>query len=84
MDIKEKVVNRIRELRKELKLSQESLALEAEVDRTCVTDVEAGRRNSYCYKILLAGTTCPDYFGIAMETCVGKNMFYSFVWQVEE
>ena len=45
MDIKQKVGNRIRELRKELKLSQEALALKAEVDRTYVTDVENGRRN---------------------------------------
>ena len=45
MDIKQKVGNRIRELRKELKLSQEALANEAEVDRTYVTDVENGRRN---------------------------------------
>jgi transcriptional regulator with XRE-family HTH domain len=45
MDIKLKVGQRIKELRKELKLSQEKLAYEAEVDRTYVTDVENGRRN---------------------------------------
>lgn len=45
MDIKEKVGQRIRQLRKELNLSQEALGLKAEVDRTYVTDVEAGRRN---------------------------------------
>ena len=45
MDIKQKVGNRIRELRKNIKLSQEALALKAEVDRTYVTDVENGRRN---------------------------------------
>ena len=45
MDIKQKVGQRIRQLRKELELSQEALALKAEVDRTYVTDVEAGRRN---------------------------------------
>ena len=45
MDIKEKAGQRIRQLRKELELSQETLALKAEVDRTYVTDVEAGRRN---------------------------------------
>lgn len=45
MNIKEKVGQRIRQLRKELELSQEGLALKAEVDRTYVTDVEAGRRN---------------------------------------
>jgi transcriptional regulator with XRE-family HTH domain len=45
MDIKQKVGQRIRELRKQLELSQEGLAYKAEVDRTYVTDVENGRRN---------------------------------------
>jgi transcriptional regulator with XRE-family HTH domain len=45
MDIKLKVGQRIRELRHQLKLSQEALAYKAEVDRTYMTDVENGRRN---------------------------------------
>jgi transcriptional regulator with XRE-family HTH domain len=45
MDIKLKVGQRIKDLRKKLELSQEGLANEAEVDRTYVTDVENGRRN---------------------------------------
>ncbi len=45
MDIKLKIGQRIRELRKELELSQEALAYKAEVDRTYITDVENGRRN---------------------------------------
>ena len=45
MDIKLKVGQRIRQLRKELTLSQEALANEAGVDRTYMTDVENGRRN---------------------------------------
>ena len=45
MDIKQKVGQRIRQLRKELELSQEALGLKADVDRTYVTDVEGGRRN---------------------------------------
>jgi transcriptional regulator with XRE-family HTH domain len=45
MDIKLKVGQRIKELRKQLELSQEGLAYKAEVDRTYVTDVENGRRN---------------------------------------
>ncbi|WP_121353337.1 helix-turn-helix domain-containing protein [Flavisolibacter nicotianae] len=45
MDIKEKVGQRIRELRRQLELSQEALANKAEVDRTYMTDVENGRRN---------------------------------------
>jgi transcriptional regulator with XRE-family HTH domain len=45
MDIKLKVGQRIKQLRKTLDISQEALALKAEVDRTYVTDVENGRRN---------------------------------------
>lgn len=45
MDIKLKIGQRIRELRKNLQLSQETLAYKAEVDRTYMTDVENGRRN---------------------------------------
>ena len=45
MDIKLKVGQRMRQLRKEVGVSQEALALKAEVDRTYVTDVENGRRN---------------------------------------
>ena len=45
MDIKLKVGQRIKEIRKKLELSQEALANEAEVDRTYMTDVENGRRN---------------------------------------
>lgn len=45
VDIKNKVGKRIKELRTELKLSQEALAYDAEVDRTYITDVENGRRN---------------------------------------
>ena len=45
MDIKLKIGQRIRQLRKELDISQETLAYKAEVDRTYVTDVENGRRN---------------------------------------
>jgi transcriptional regulator with XRE-family HTH domain len=45
MDIKQKVGDRIRQLRQEMELSQEALGLKAEVDRTYVSDVENGRRN---------------------------------------
>ena len=45
MDIKLKIGQRIRELRKELEISQEALAYKSEVDRTYITDVENGRRN---------------------------------------
>jgi transcriptional regulator with XRE-family HTH domain len=45
MDIKVKVGQRIKELRKQLEFSQEDLANQSNVDRTYVTDVENGRRN---------------------------------------
>ena len=44
-DIKIKVGNRIRQLRKELLLSQEALAFKAGLDRTYIASVENGKRN---------------------------------------
>lgn len=44
-DIRVTYGNRIRTLRKELKISQESLALRAGLDRTYVASVENGKRN---------------------------------------
>ena len=41
----EKVGSRIKELRRALGLSQEKLALKAEVDRTYLAGVEQGKRN---------------------------------------
>ena len=43
--IAEKVGSRIKELRRALGLSQEKLALKAEVDRTYLAGVEQGKRN---------------------------------------
>ena len=45
MSPKEKIGRRIRELRIAQKLSQEQLALKAEIDRTYMTSVENGHRN---------------------------------------
>ncbi len=45
MDIKSTVGKRIKELRVNLGISQESLANIAELDRTYITSVECGRRN---------------------------------------
>jgi len=45
MDIRAKVGARIRELRKELNLTQEALAFKAEVDKTYLNEVENGKRN---------------------------------------
>jgi transcriptional regulator with XRE-family HTH domain len=66
MDIKKNIGERILELRKEKKLSQESLANLAEVDRTYMTGVETGKRNisvEVLLKIITAlGTTYKDFF----------------------
>lgn len=43
--IKQKVGNRIRELRNKAGLSQEKLALAANLDRTYIASVENGKRN---------------------------------------
>jgi transcriptional regulator with XRE-family HTH domain len=45
MNIREKIGQRIRELRIERQLSQEALAFNAGVDRTYMSDLENGRRN---------------------------------------
>ena len=44
-DIRCRLGDRIRCLRKELKLSQEALALKAGLDRTYVASIESGTRN---------------------------------------
>lgn len=43
--ITEKIGSRIRELRNSLGLSQEKLALKADIDRTYLAGVEQGKRN---------------------------------------
>lgn len=45
MDIRAKIGLRIKELRKANGLSQEQLALKAEIDRTYMASVENGKRN---------------------------------------
>lgn len=66
MNIKARVGNRIKEIRREQGLSQEALANKAEVDRTYVTDVENGRRNisiETLLKIIIAlGMSVQDFF----------------------
>ena len=44
-DVRCRLGDRIRVLRKELKLSQEALALKAGLDRTYVASIESGTRN---------------------------------------
>ena len=45
MDAKVRIGLRIKDLRTGKKLSQEQLALKAEIDRTYITSVENGKRN---------------------------------------
>ena len=45
MAITEKVGQRIKQIRNKLGLSQEKLALKAEIDRTYLAGVEIGKRN---------------------------------------
>ena len=45
MDIRKKIGLRIKELRLDLKLTQEALAFKAEIDKTYINEVENGKRN---------------------------------------
>ena len=45
MDIRAKIGQRIKDLRKQLHLTQEALSFKAEVDKTYVNEVENGKRN---------------------------------------
>lgn len=65
MDIKQRIGNRIRELRKAKGISQEQLALKAEIDRTYMTSVENGKRNvaiQNIEKIIIALDTTFEIF----------------------
>ncbi|QQT32868.1 helix-turn-helix transcriptional regulator [Sphingobacterium multivorum] len=66
MDIRMKVGLRIKELRKSLGLTQESLAFKADMDKTYLNEVENGKRNVSVVnleKIILAlGTTFALFF----------------------
>ena len=45
MDTKQKIGMVIRKLRMDKSISQESLALQADIDRTYISDIEKGERN---------------------------------------
>ncbi len=45
VDIKKKFGNKLRQIRKQKKISQEELAFRAKLHRTYVSDVERGSRN---------------------------------------
>jgi transcriptional regulator with XRE-family HTH domain len=66
MDAKQRIGQRIKELRTSKKISQEQLALKAEIDRTYMTSVENGKRNVSIVlidKIIKAlDTTFEDFF----------------------
>lgn len=70
MDIRAKVGQRIRELRKELGLTQEAFSFKAEVDKTYLNEVENGKRNISVVnleKIILAlETSISDFFAHAV------------------
>jgi len=66
MDVKERIGKRIKELRLKKGISQEQLALKAEIDRTYMTSVENGKRNisiQNIEKIIYAlDTTFEEFF----------------------
>lgn len=68
MDIRTKIGLRIKELRKAKGLSQEQLALKAEIDRTYMASVENGKRNVAIInieKIIVAlDTSFKDFFSV--------------------
>ncbi len=45
MDIKQKIGERLKEIRTQKSLSQEAVAYNAEIERSFVTHIENGRRN---------------------------------------
>lgn len=66
MDIRIKIGLRIKELRKNLNLTQEVLAFKADLDKTYVNEVENGKRNISIVnleKIIVAlDSTVKDFF----------------------
>ena len=71
MDIKQILGNRVRELRKKNKLSQEKLAYIAELDRTYINSIENGRRNVSINNI----KKIADAFGISMKDFFDSESF---------
>ena len=69
--IQTKIGIRIRELRNKAKLSQETLALKAQLDRTYINSVENGRRN------VSINTVCKitHAFGITIRRFFTSDLF---------
>ena len=72
MNIKERIVARIKELRLQLELTQEALAFKAEVDKTYFNEVENAKRNIAFInleKIILAlDVSVQDFFDSELFT----------------
>lgn len=66
MDLKEKIGQRIAQLRKEKNLSQQKFAYEADLERSFLTNIEKGRKNisvGTLNKILIAlKISAKDFF----------------------
>ena len=77
-DIKIKVGNRIRQLRKELLLSQESLAFKAGLDRTYIASVENGKigLSTQIFAAMLLGAV----LGIVIGEPMTKVGFIGTIW----
>ena len=69
MDIKQKIAQRIKELREHKGLTQEALAYKSDVDRTYMNHVENGKRNISIInleKIIVNGleVSMPEFFNV--------------------
>jgi transcriptional regulator with XRE-family HTH domain len=67
MDIQRKFGKRLKELRVEKKLSQETLAIDSDIDRAYISHIENGEKNlsiKHMEKILKAlGVSFSEFFG---------------------
>ena len=72
--IRKKVGERIKELRQAQNISQEKLALKADIDRTYLASVEQGKRNIAIInleKIVIAlDTTLEVFFKMFLHKCI--------------
>ena len=76
-DIRVLIGARIKELRKEAKLSQEALGLKAGLDRTYIASVESGKRNISIVNIeklsLSLGCSLTDFFATSEFQADGQQ-----------
>jgi transcriptional regulator with XRE-family HTH domain len=71
MNIKEKLGQRLRELRIAKGLSQEKFAFECELDRTYIASIEQGRRNVSISNI----EKIANAFGLSVSDFFNSNLF---------